>query len=118
MQPAGADVVENWTVTAAAATARALRGARMSLPSCLPAPRGSPKSSTYETWQTTGNTITGTGFAPPSADPAWPRNRRHAITRAVVRLPVMGFRFALEAQDPSRHACGSRRGVSAPITLG
>ena len=45
MQPAREEVVWNLTVPASAASASARRGAMMSLPSWLPWPRASPKSS-------------------------------------------------------------------------
>ena len=45
MQPAGAEVVQNLILPASTATASALLGARMSLPSWVPLRRGSPKSS-------------------------------------------------------------------------
>src|ERR671919_2411897 len=62
MQPARQDVVWNLTVPASAATARARRGAMMSLPSCAPLPRASPKSSPYEDGPTTGKISRGTPF--------------------------------------------------------
>src|SRR6266545_581197 len=69
MQPALLDVVQNETVPASAATAGALRAARMSFPWCLSAPRGSPKSSRNWTSPTTGKTSVGTfgGAATPAA---------------------------------------------------
>ena len=57
MQPAGADVVQNFTVPASAATAGDFFVARMSMPWCGPCGRGAPKSSTYCTLPTTGKMI-------------------------------------------------------------
>ena len=44
MQPARAEVVWNLTLPASVATTGDFLGARMSLPSCVPCGRGSPKS--------------------------------------------------------------------------
>src|SRR5215218_7326233 len=56
MHPALAECVQNLTLPASVATARARRGAMMSLPSCGPSERGAPQSFVYWTRPTTGKT--------------------------------------------------------------
>src|SRR5215208_261017 len=77
MQPADPECVQNLTLPASAATAKALRGAIKSFPSCAPCERGAPKSFVYCTFPTTGKTI------------------RSADTRAAGAVVCAGFGFGL-----------------------
>ena len=71
MQPARDEPKWKRTRPASAASASARRGARMSIPSCVPWGRGAPKSSENWTVPSTGKTIclrfgAGFGFGPGS----------------------------------------------------
>src|SRR5919197_5009718 len=111
MQPALAEVVQNLTVPLSAATAIAFRGARMSMPWWGPPARGWPKSSSYVTGPTTGNTI---GAAAGGAAAAGAVNAPMAAAsrspRAVVRWRLIGLRFALEGRHPTPDSGRSRAG--------
>src|SRR5439155_19646773 len=101
MQPAVAEVVQNWIVPLSTATAEALRPASRSLPWCGPPARGCPKSAWYVVGAATGKISVGTapGFGEAAdAVPARPRSRekRRATPRAVVRWRPIKLRFALE----------------------
>jgi len=101
MQPALADVVQNFTLPASAATTGVFLRAIRSLPSCVPPPRGCPKSSMYVVAPATGKTSVGTdaafGCFAADAGPARPnRRRRRRAPRAVVRWRLIKLRFARE----------------------
>src|SRR3954471_1439161 len=93
MQPALADVVQNLTFPASAATAIAFRAAMMSLPWCGPPARASPKSSVYSASPTTGKTSFGVAArsarAVATRTTARPARRRRGVARAVVRWLAM-----------------------------
>ena len=108
MQPARDEVVQNLTVPASAASASARRGAMMSLPSWLPCPRGSPKSSVYDAAPSTGKTSRGT---PPDGDAAAaPAPRSIAVTAR--RIPRAVFRRGV-IKSGSRSKRGSLAGSPA-----
>src|SRR6476620_1455964 len=134
MQPALADVVQNLIFPSSAATAGERQVVRMSFPSCLPCPRGAPKSSKYVAAPTSGKMIgcdpVGAGVpgsvkAPAEeqiARPAVASRRRARRTRAVVRWDLIlsrvrgtahpGPGFAPEGADPTR---ALRRLSSCPV---
>src|SRR3954468_13909009 len=84
MQPAVAEVVQNFTLPDSTAIAGALRSARRSFPSCAPPARGAPKSSLYVTSPITGNTSRGTDFACEAFAPA--TSASMTMTTATIRI--------------------------------
>src|SRR5262245_36810830 len=104
MQPARAEVVQNLIRPDSIATTGAFLGARMSLPSWLPWPRGSPKSFVYRYGPTTGNTIVPAGTAPSecgeaAAGPATRAAARIAMTPRTVLRRLRMLRTAIEAGE-------------------
>jgi hypothetical protein len=98
MQPAAADVVQNFTVPDSTAIAGALRAARMSFPWCDPPARGAPKSSVYDTEPTIGNTSFGTGFADEALAPA--ASASMSMRAGRIRI-VSGPKFGTLAEIPA-----------------
>src|SRR5437667_12467610 len=97
MQPAVAEVVQNSTLPASTASARARFGAMTSIAWCGPPGLGSPKSSVYDVVPSTGKTIVVGGFLEPAAAVPATRVTRRARAgtggaAAVVPEPCQGGR--------------------------
>ena len=109
--------VQKTTLPASTATTGALRSARMSLPSCTPCPRGSPKSSEYETLPTIGKMSTGTA---PRAD-GWPSagaaNTVAASTIAAARVRRM-LRAVSRCAVMAWERQGAKGGTLAEVSVG
>src|SRR5919204_2869754 len=91
MQPALAELVQNSTLPASAASASARFGAMMSIPWCGPPARASPKSSEYDTVPSTGKTIVVGGLRELAA--AIPARRVTRTAKARARVAVVRKRF-------------------------
>src|SRR5215471_15556122 len=108
MQPARAEVVQNLIRPSSTATTGAFFGARMSLPSWRPWPRGSPKSFVYRYGPTTGKTIGLAVTAPPDCaeTAAAPATRAAARIATTPRTVLRRFRMLRTASEAGRVPTG------------